>query len=184
MREFSKQNQPAKTASVPFARLRSASPQRTHAPDQGTSRTAAPPPGFDFSRIAVHGKTPVGIQTKLTIGPAGDAFEQEADRVAEQVMRAAPERTTLPAFASSFRFRRAAAQVRLWRRAGSFRPMRRMPGAGREAAAPCGERWRAYHGAPDRPRRIAVARSTPRRSHARVHGAAVRTRLQQGAGAC
>jgi hypothetical protein len=46
------------------------------------------PIGFDFSRIAVHGKTPVGIQAKLTVGAAGDAFEQEADRVADQVMRA------------------------------------------------------------------------------------------------
>jgi LysM repeat protein len=86
MRQFSKQNQPAKTASVPFARIRSASPEQAHAPDQGTFRIAAPA-GFDFSRIPVHGKTPVGIQTKLTIGAAGDAFEQEADRVAEQVMR-------------------------------------------------------------------------------------------------
>jgi LysM repeat protein len=37
--------------------------------------------------MPVHAKTPVGIQNKLTIGAAGDAFEQEADRVAERVMR-------------------------------------------------------------------------------------------------
>lgn len=32
----------------------------------------------------LHGPRP---QTKLTIGPPGDAYEQEADRVADQVMR-------------------------------------------------------------------------------------------------
>jgi hypothetical protein len=99
MRQFSQQNQPAKTSSVPFASLRSTTPERTRAPDHGPSRTPALPIGFDFSRTPVYGKTPVGIQTKLTIGAAGDAFEQEADRVAEQVMRAAPERVTFPAFA-------------------------------------------------------------------------------------
>src|SRR5437764_11813117 len=30
---------------------------------------------------------PVGMQTKLEVGPVGDRFEQEADRVAESVMR-------------------------------------------------------------------------------------------------
>jgi len=40
----------------------------------------------DFSRIPVH-PSPLAIQTKLTINTPGDEYEQEADRVAEQVMR-------------------------------------------------------------------------------------------------
>jgi hypothetical protein len=98
MRQFSRQNQPAKIASVPFTRLKSTTPERTRAPDHGPSRTPALPIGFDFSRISVHAKTPVGIQPKLTIGAPGDAFEQEADRVAEQVMRMPepPARSQVP----------------------------------------------------------------------------------------
>jgi Domain of unknown function (DUF4157) len=57
-------------------------PERTRAADHGLSRAEAPPLNFDFGRMRVHGKTPVGIQPKLTIGTPGDAFEQEADRVA------------------------------------------------------------------------------------------------------
>lgn len=43
--------------------------------------------GHDFSRIPVYGNTPRAIQAKLTISTPGDRGEQEADRVAEQVMR-------------------------------------------------------------------------------------------------
>jgi hypothetical protein len=82
MRQFSRQNQPAN-----IARLKSATSERTRPPERGTSRTPAPPAGFDFSQIPVHGKTRVGIQPKLTIDAPGDVFEQEADRVAEHVMR-------------------------------------------------------------------------------------------------
>jgi Domain of unknown function (DUF4157) len=99
MRQFSKQNQSAKTGSAQLASPRRVTPKRTRAPEHGPSRTPALPAGFDFSRIPVHGKTPVGIQTKLTIGLPGDALEHEADRVADQVMRAPPERATFPAFA-------------------------------------------------------------------------------------
>ena len=43
--------------------------------------------GYDFSRIPIH-STPAGvIQAKLAINKPGDEYEQEADRVAEQVMR-------------------------------------------------------------------------------------------------
>jgi hypothetical protein len=41
----------------------------------------------DFSQIPVHGNAPVKIRAKLQVNIPGDAFEQEADRVAEQVMR-------------------------------------------------------------------------------------------------
>ncbi len=43
--------------------------------------------GHNFSRVPVHTVTPTMIQPKLTIGQPNDKYEQEADRVAEQVMR-------------------------------------------------------------------------------------------------
>jgi hypothetical protein len=47
---------------------------------------AAGAASHDFSRIPIHGGAPA-IQTKLTVNEPGDAFEREADRVADQVMR-------------------------------------------------------------------------------------------------
>jgi hypothetical protein len=41
----------------------------------------------DFSRIPLHAPAPITIQPKLTINTPGDIYEQEADHVAEQVMR-------------------------------------------------------------------------------------------------
>jgi len=43
--------------------------------------------GHDFSRVRVHSTGLGMIQTKLKINEPGDIYEQEADRVAEQVMR-------------------------------------------------------------------------------------------------
>lgn len=43
--------------------------------------------GHDFSRIPVHAKVPVKAQTKLTVNTPADVYEQEAERVSEQVMR-------------------------------------------------------------------------------------------------
>lgn len=43
--------------------------------------------GDDFSRITVHASPGANIQSKLKIGAPGDRYEQEADRVADQVMR-------------------------------------------------------------------------------------------------
>ncbi|HWW75932.1 MAG TPA: DUF4157 domain-containing protein [Pyrinomonadaceae bacterium] len=48
---------------------------------------ARPRLAHDFSRIPVHPVTPFNLQTKLTVNAPGDAYEQEADRVAERVMR-------------------------------------------------------------------------------------------------
>ena len=42
---------------------------------------------YDFSRIPVHAPAPITIQPKLAVNTPGDTYEQEADRVAEQVMR-------------------------------------------------------------------------------------------------
>jgi hypothetical protein len=40
----------------------------------------------DFSQIPVHAKSPASVQAKLTVSSPGDIYEQEADRVSEQVM--------------------------------------------------------------------------------------------------
>lgn len=55
-------------------------------------------PGFDhdFSGIPVRAKTPFVIQPKLTINTPGDEYEQEADRMAADVMRMS-KRTVHPA---------------------------------------------------------------------------------------
>jgi hypothetical protein len=43
--------------------------------------------GHDFSRVRVHGSAPALAQPKLKLNRPGDVFEQEADRVADTVMR-------------------------------------------------------------------------------------------------
>jgi hypothetical protein len=53
----------------------------------GLTGTAAPRFGHDFSRVLVHPPAPGAIQTKLSINQPGDGYEQEADRVAGQVIR-------------------------------------------------------------------------------------------------
>lgn len=49
--------------------------------------TTVPRFGHDFSRVSVHSTVPGMIQTKLKINKPGDLYEQEADRVADVVMR-------------------------------------------------------------------------------------------------
>lgn len=41
----------------------------------------------DFSRVPLHAAAPELIQTKLSVSHPGDEYEQEADRVAERIMR-------------------------------------------------------------------------------------------------
>jgi len=43
--------------------------------------------GHDFSQMRVHSAASPMVQTKLAVSQPGDVYEQEADRVAEQVMR-------------------------------------------------------------------------------------------------
>src|SRR5436309_1321404 len=43
--------------------------------------------GHEFSRIPIHSTQTAVLQTKLTVNQPGDVYEQEADQVAEQVMR-------------------------------------------------------------------------------------------------
>jgi hypothetical protein len=57
-------------------------------PDQPTvQRQQATPRGHSFANLALEPKERFGIQAKLAIGRSGDKYEQEADRVADQVMR-------------------------------------------------------------------------------------------------
>lgn len=46
----------------------------------------------DFSRIPLHSKAPVRLQTRLKVNTPGDIYEQEADRLSEQVMSIAEPR--------------------------------------------------------------------------------------------
>lgn len=41
----------------------------------------------NFSQIPLHPRSPINIQAKLTVGPTGDVYEQEAERVSEHIMR-------------------------------------------------------------------------------------------------
>ena len=59
--------------------------QRRSVDQAGT--TTVPRFGHDFSRLSVHSTGPGMIQTKLKINKPGDPYEQEADRVADAVMR-------------------------------------------------------------------------------------------------
>jgi len=62
-------------------------------------------PAYNFATVPVHARSPLSIQTKLAISQPGDQAEQEADRAAEQLMRAearaASDRNTPPRLSSA-----------------------------------------------------------------------------------
>ena len=64
-------------------------PPPSHGHELESEATASASPRFahDFSRISVHARAPSLLQTKLQVNTPGDTYEQEADGVAEQVMR-------------------------------------------------------------------------------------------------
>ncbi|MDL1963327.1 MAG: DUF4157 domain-containing protein, partial [Deltaproteobacteria bacterium] len=64
--------------------------------DVGLASTVSPRFMHYFSQIPLHPESPSNVQAKLTVGPPGDIYEKEADRVSEQVMRM-PEPQLLPA---------------------------------------------------------------------------------------
>jgi hypothetical protein len=68
-------------------------------PDPETRALMGPRSGHDFSRIQVHSPVPTGIQPKLQVSTPNDRYEQEANRVADQVIRmlAPPQRQLQPA---------------------------------------------------------------------------------------
>src|ERR1043166_2723616 len=87
MGQFSaRQSAPAKTGAPQRSSPAAVTAERCRAAGRGSPQ-AAQESRFDFGRIAVHCKGPVRIQPKLTVGPAEDVYEQEADRVAEEVTR-------------------------------------------------------------------------------------------------
>jgi hypothetical protein len=61
---------------------------QTHAQEleAGFTGMATPRFGHDLSRIPIHRRAAGAIQTKLAINEPGDSYEQEADRVADQIM--------------------------------------------------------------------------------------------------
>ena len=90
MRTFTqKQHQPQKLVSASLAHHREAelSKLEARAEQSDAEVTAATLPrfGYDFSRIPIHPPAAGAIQTKLAISKPGDTYEQEADRIADQV---------------------------------------------------------------------------------------------------
>jgi hypothetical protein len=62
---------------------------QTHAEgaaEPGVGLTVATLPRCDFTQIPIHAPAAKAIQTKLAISKPGDEYEQEADRIADQVM--------------------------------------------------------------------------------------------------
>src|ERR1700750_1376056 len=53
----------------------------------GKQADSANHPDWDFARVSIHPLARPAIQTKLAINHPGDQYEQEADRVSDQVMR-------------------------------------------------------------------------------------------------
>ena len=60
----------------------------------------SPLPRYSFGKLAIAPKERLGIQAKLAIGQPGDRYEQEADRVAEQVMRMPDKENLVPSIQS------------------------------------------------------------------------------------
>jgi hypothetical protein len=55
--------------------------------DASTRAFMEPRFGHDFSQVRVHTGAPQGLRASLAVNQPGDEYEQEADQVAEQVMR-------------------------------------------------------------------------------------------------
>ena len=53
----------------------------------GLASTASPRFAHDFSRIPIHSNSPANARAELAVGHPRDIYEQEADRVSEQVMQ-------------------------------------------------------------------------------------------------
>jgi hypothetical protein len=95
-----RQSQPRQDASLQLARpARRAAVNQLVAADANAEALQAaheqPAPNVfahDFSRIPVHSRAPVRPQAKLAMGAPGDAYEREADRIAERVTGTAEPR--------------------------------------------------------------------------------------------
>ncbi len=71
----------------PIQLLPTAGGTRAESVETGSTVPSSPHFGHDLSHIPIHPPAAGAIQTKLAISEPGDEYEQEADRVAEQVMR-------------------------------------------------------------------------------------------------
>jgi hypothetical protein len=76
--------------------------------DASTRAFIEPRFSHDFSQTPVHSKSPASIQAKLTVNAPGDIYEQEADRIAHQVM-AQPANTNVSS--TSTRIQRFSGQM-------------------------------------------------------------------------
>lgn len=65
-------------------------PEGQNSPAANAATPIYPEPCFsyDFSRVQVHSRSPARIQAKLAVNTPGDSHEQEADRIADQVVAA------------------------------------------------------------------------------------------------
>src|SRR5215470_13178953 len=99
MRIFkSKQNRPQERARSSLARSNPLHHSSEDAPrSQPATSGTSPSLGHDFSRISIHPPALGAIQSKLAINTTGDEYEQEADRISQQVMRMSEARTQQPA---------------------------------------------------------------------------------------
>ena len=90
------QVQTALPRSRPFAETNLFSETETASFSDINLAAAAPPPpnvqrqsdksDFDFQQVAIFDHIPATVQTKLVVGAPNDKYEQEADRMADQVM--------------------------------------------------------------------------------------------------
>lgn len=190
MRAFAqKQNQPQRPVSSSLARSRTATPAPHHRADLilhlqctignqavqrmlqthseelkvGLTGTTSPHFGQDFSRVPIHPPATGAVQTKLAINKPGDEYEQEADRVAEQVMRM-PEPQLQ--WAGACGGGHPQCPTKQQRREQEGLQTTRLPASDLSPTA-----------VPPRPRSSALGRTTSRSLSARLHGVALRPRL-------
>ncbi|MGC2627844.1 MAG: DUF4157 domain-containing protein, partial [Candidatus Udaeobacter sp.] len=62
-------------------------PSHGHELESEAPASASPRFAHDFSGISLHARAPAILQAKFQVNTPGDTYEQEADRVAEEVMR-------------------------------------------------------------------------------------------------
>lgn len=86
MRTYAQPDRQAQTGQIAVAHGRSSPFSLQHPAHESVLRGAVAPVLHDFSRISIH-PAPVRLQAKLKVGTPGDVAEQEADRVADEILR-------------------------------------------------------------------------------------------------
>jgi hypothetical protein len=72
-----------------------------HRPDPPAAQRAPPAPGLILQRALGNRAFGRFVQAKLRVGPPGDRFEREADRVADAVVSGSAPAPAIPAAAPS-----------------------------------------------------------------------------------